>query len=536
MARTIQKLRKVPNSYSWNNSTYGLFGNGVLRVLTRSTFAAIRYFVSCTSKEDSYELNRMLTQCEGSIRSIKKMHAKIIIGGYEQNVFVGSKLIAIYSGLGQLYMKDARKVFDHLSERDVFLWNMMIQTYANSDMSPEALDVYKKMREQGMLLDKYTFTFVLKASGITKDEKTGCVIHGHVIKCGFYFNLFVGNALVAFYAKCEMIEPCMKVFDEMPQRDLVTWNTAISSCANNDRIAKALDLFRTLLHEQSLSLPDHATLVSILPACAQAAEIQLGFWIHCYTIKTGLNNDAMVGSGMIAMYANSGHLDYARQVFDEMPERNIMVWNAMMRGYGMHGNAEETLNLFSNFLKDGFTPDGIVFLCLLSTCSHAGLIAKGREIFKQMEDYNVERGQEHYACMVDLFGRAGLVMEAVELIKSMPIGPGKSVYGALLGACRMHNYIELGEVVAEKLFLLDPMSGGRYVTLAKLYGGVGRLKEAAAVRKMMVKSNIKKPFGYSSVKVDSVVHTFGAEDENHVRRIEIFDTLACLDKVMAEEN
>ncbi|KAI3499919.1 hypothetical protein L1887_35733 [Cichorium endivia] len=533
--RMMLKLKKVPRSYSWDNSNCGLLGNGACRVLTRSSFSAIRHLASCPSKQDSYDLNRMLTQCEGSIRRINKMHAKIIIGGYGQNVFVGSKLIGIYSGLGQFYMKDARKVFDHLSEKDVFLWNMMIQTYANSDLSPEALDVYKKMRDQGVIMDKYTFTFILKAYAITKDEKAGCVIHGHVMKCGFYFNLFVGNALVAFYAKCQMIEACMKVFDEMPQKDLVSWNTAISGYANNDRTTEALDLFRTLLHEQSISAPDHATLVSVLPACAQAAEIQLGFWIHCYTIKTGLSKDAMVGSGLIAMYANSGHLDYARQVFDEMPERNIMVWNAMMRGYGMHGNAEETLNLYSNFLKDGFNPDGIVFLCLLSTCSHAGLIAKGREIFKQMEDYGVERTQEHYACMVDLFGRAGLVMEAVELIKSMDMVPEKNVYGALLGACRMHNYIELGEVVAEKLFLLDPMSGGRYVTLARLYGGVGRLKEAAAVRKMMVKNNIKKPFGYSSVKVDSVVHMFGADDENHVKRVEILDTLAVLDKAMTEE-
>ncbi|KAL4582778.1 hypothetical protein LXL04_007337 [Taraxacum kok-saghyz] len=535
MPRMIRTLKKVRMSYSWNNSTCGLFGNGGFRDLTRPAFAAIRYFVSCTSKEDSYELNRMLTQCEGSIRSIKNMHAKIIIGGYEQNVFVGSKLIAIYSGLGQSYIEDARKLFDNLSERDVFLWNMMIQTYANSDLCPKALDMYNKMREQDLHLDKYTFTFVLKASGIKKDEKAGRIIHGHVMKCGFYLDLFVGNALIAFYAKCQMIEPCMKVFDEMPKRDLVSWNTAISSCATNDRITKALDLFRTLLHEQSLITPDHATLVSVLPACAQAADIRLGFWIHCYAIKTGLQYDAMVGSGLISMYANSGHLDYARQVFDEMPKRNIMVWTTMIKGYGMHGNANESLNLFSSFLKDGFNPDGVVFLCLLSTCSHAGLVPKGRELFKQMDDYNVEKGQEHYSCMVDLFGRAGLVMEAVKLIKSMPMVPGKSVYGALLGACKMHNHIELGEDVAEKLFLLDPMSGGRYVTLANIYGGVGRLKEAAAVRKMMVKNNIKKPFGFSSVKVDSVVHTFGAEDETHVKRIEIFDTLAVLDKIMAEE-
>ncbi|XP_024978452.1 pentatricopeptide repeat-containing protein At1g08070, chloroplastic-like [Cynara cardunculus var. scolymus] len=477
----------------------------------------------------------MLTQCQGSIRCINKMHAKIIVGGYGENVFVGSKLFTMYSELGRLYMKDAQKVFDNLSERDVFLWNSKIQTYANSGLSTEALDVYKEMCEQGVVMDKYTFTFVLKASGIVKDENTGCIIHGHVVKCGFYSNVFVGNALVAFYAKCKMIEACRRVFEEIPQKDLVSWNAIISGYTTNGCFIEALELFHALLHDESIGAPEHASLVAILPACTQAADVRLGFWIHCYTIKTGLANDAMLGSGLIAMYGNCGHLDYACHVFDQIPERNIMVWTAMMRSCGMHGNAEKTLNLFSNFLKDGLRPDGVMFLCLLSTCSHAGLVAKGREIFKQMDDYGIEKGQEHYACMVDLFGRAGLVMEAAELIETMPMVVGKDVYGALLGACGMHNNIGLAEVAAEKLFGLDPESGGRYVTLAKIYGSAGRLKEAAAVRKTMVKSGIKKAFGCSMVEVEGVVHRFGAEDETHVRRKEIFETLAKVDKMMAEE-
>ncbi|KAL8223280.1 hypothetical protein R6Q57_020679 [Mikania cordata] len=518
-------LKSIQKSYS----TPVNLGNGVVRVLARSSLSSVGCF---ESKKDSYELNRMLTECEGSINRISKMHAKIIVGGYGQNVFVGSKLIGMYAGLDRLYMNHARKVFDHLLERDVFLWNMMIQTYAHSGLSTEALGVYKEMCEQDVVIDKYTVTFVLKACGIVKDEMSGRVIHGHVTKCGFYFNVFVGNALVALYAKCQMMEACRHVFDEIPEKDVVSWNTVISGCANNDRFIEALELFHTFLQDESFSAPDHATLVSILPVCAQVAEIRLGYWIHCYTIKIGLTRDTMVGSGLIAMYGNSGHLDYARQVFDEISERNIMVWTAMMRGYGMHGNPQEALNLFSNFLEGGFHPDGVVFLCLLSTCSHVGLVEEGREIFKQMEDYGVEIGHEHYACMVDLYGRAGLLLEAVEFIKLMPMLPGKDVYGALLGACRMHNNIELAEVVAEKLFALDPNSGGRYVTLAKIYGDGGRLKDAAAVRKLMVKKNIKKPFGFSSIKVDSVVHAFGVEDATHLKTMEIFDTLASLDELM----
>ncbi|KAJ0568742.1 putative tetratricopeptide-like helical domain superfamily [Helianthus annuus] len=387
------------------------------------------------------------------------MHAKIITGGYGQNVFIGSKLINMYAGLDQLHMNYARKVFHKMH---VFLWNMMIQTYANSGLSTEALNVYKEMCEDDVAFDKYTFTFTLKACSVIKNETTGRVIHGHVVKTGFVYNVALlkacsvikneTTALVALYAKCQMIEACRRVFDEIPDKDVVSWNTRL-----------IFFILFYMMNESSCSTPDHATLVSILPACAQVAEVRLGFWIHCYAIKTGLTNDAMVGSGLIAMYGNSGHLDYARQVFDQISERNIMVWTAMMRAYGMHGNPHKALTLFSNFLEGGFQPDGVVFLCLLSTCSHAGLVSKGSEIFKQMEVYGVGRGHEHYACMVDL-------MEAVEFVKSMPVLPSKDVYGALLGACRMHNNIELAEVVAQKLFILDPNSGGRYVTLAKIYG------------------------------------------------------------------
>ncbi|GJV47095.1 pentatricopeptide repeat-containing protein [Tanacetum coccineum] len=338
---------------------------------------------------------------------------------YNQNVFIGSELIGMYSELGQFYMQDARNVFDNMSQRDVFIWNMMIQAYANSGFGNEALGVFKEMCGEVLGVDKFTYTFVLKACGVGSDVIMGRAVMG------------------------------VRVFDEICDKDVVSWNTVISGCVNNRCVIEAIELFHGLLRDEYFSTPDHATLVSILRACAQAAEILLGFWIHCYIIKEGLENDSMLGSGLIAMYGNYGHLEYSRQIFDQISERNIMVWTTMMRGYGMHGNPQEALNLFSDFLKNGLHPDGVVFLCLLSTC------------------------------------------KAIEFIESMPILPTKDVYGALLGACRMHNNIEIAEVVAQKLFVLDPESGSRYVTMAKIYEDGGRLKDAAAVRKVMVVEEVE---------------------------------------------
>ncbi|KAL8265555.1 hypothetical protein R6Q59_023685 [Mikania micrantha] len=490
MLKSIQKTYSTPVN----------LGDGVVRILARSSLSSVGCF---KSKKDSYELNRMLTECEGSINRISKMHAKIIVEGYGQNVFVRSKLIGIYAGLDQLYMNHAHKVFDHFLEKGVFLWNIMIQTYAHSGLSIEALGVYKEMCEKDVVIDKCTFTFVLKACGIVKDEMTGRVMHGHVMKYGFYFNVFVGNSLVALYAKCQMMEACRHMFDEIPEKDVVSWNSVISGGANTDRFIEAIELFHTFLQVESFSAPDHATLVSILPVCAQVAEIGLGYWIHCYTIKIGLTSDTMVGSGLIAMYGNSGHLDYARQVFDEIFERNIMVCMGTHRKYSIFSQT---------FWRVGSIRTG---LCFYACYQHVVIL-----------------GHEHYAYMVDLYGRAGLLMEAVEFIKLMPMLLGKDVYGALLGSCRMHNNTELAKVVADKLFVLDPNSGDRYVTLAKIYGDGGRLKDVADVRKFLVKKNIKKPFGFSSIKVDSVVHTFGVEDATHLKKWSFFDTLSSLDELM----
>ncbi|KAF8405471.1 hypothetical protein HHK36_010377 [Tetracentron sinense] len=500
-------------------------------------FASIRFFCSGGRWKgpyrDSYDYTRLLQNCGGT-KSLKQIHAQIITGGYEQNPFVAAKIVSHYVEYSGSNMVDARKVFDCVCERDVLLWNVVIRGYANSGPFDEGVSIYDQMRSSGVFPNRYTFPFVLKACAGLKGIKKGLVIHGHVVKVGLELEVFVGNALVTFYAKCQEIETSRKVFDEMPHRDVVTWNSMISSYTQNECANEALMLLHKMLRDDTISAPDHATLVGILPACAVAAAIQEGLWIHSYIIKSGMQIDAALGSGLIAMYSNCGRLVTARDLFDRMPERNIVVWNAMIRCYGMHGHAKEALKMFTQMVESNINPDGIIFLCMLSACSHAGMVDKGWEIFKKMEDYGVEKGDEHYACMVDLLGRGGCLNEAVEFIKTMPVKAGKDVYGALLGACRIHNNIELAEEVAEKLFLLDSDHAGRYILLAKMYEDVRRWEDVARVRKVIKEKKIRKPLGFSAVEVDCVLHTFGVEDESHPLTGQIFDTLERLERVMQE--
>ncbi|GAV78583.1 PPR domain-containing protein/PPR_2 domain-containing protein [Cephalotus follicularis] len=477
----------------------------------------------------------MLLHCK-SAQYIQKIHAQIVTGGYEQNPYVAAKLIGKYTECcgGDSKMEDARKVFDNLFDRDVFSWNMIIQGYANLGPYSEAVNIYNQMRFCGATANRYTFPFVMKACGAMRDGKKGQLIHGHLVKCGFDTDLFVANALVAFYARCQEIDSSRRVFDKICHRDIVSWNSLISGYTVNGYANEAIEFFRAMLRDFSCA-PDNATFVGILPACAEAAAIQVAFWIHSYIIKSGMEVNAALSSGLISVYANCGHINMGRDVFDRAFDKNIAVWNAIIRCYGMHGFVDEALRLFSQLVEVGLRPDGVIFVALLSACSHAGKVMKGWEIFEKMENYGVKKTSEHYACMIDILGRAGRIDEALEFIKKMPLQAGKDAYGALLGACRIHNNINVAEEVAEKLFVLDPDNAGRYIIMAKMYEDAGRREDAARLRKALRQNNIRKPFGYSSIQVDSIQHTFRVNDEYHPLKEKIFDTLERLNETIYDK-
>ncbi|XP_004295549.1 PREDICTED: pentatricopeptide repeat-containing protein At3g46790, chloroplastic-like [Fragaria vesca subsp. vesca] len=482
---------------------------------------------------NSYDYTDLLQQCTNT-NSIKKLHAQIIFSGLHQNPFVASKLVAKYVEQSDSSMEDARKVFDELTERDEFVWNVVIQGYANVGPFAEAIKMSNAMRVSGLPPNRYTYPFVLKACGAMRDGKQGKVVHGQIVKAGLELQVFVGNALVALYSKCGEVEVSRRVFEELPKKDLVSWNSMISGYVANGYPNEGVEVFRAMLQDDGACLPEHATLVCVLPACVEASSVEVGFWIHCYVVKYGVKVDSALGSALITMYANCGRVRASRVIFDRISDKNVVLWSAVMRCYGMHGHAEEVLQMFLQFEESGLQPDAVVLLCLLSTCSHAGMVAKGLEIFDKMEEYGVEKNEKHYACIVDLLGRAGLLDRAVKFIESMPIQAGKDVYGALLGACRIHNNIELAEETAEKLFVLDPENAGRYILLASMYEDAGRWEDAARVRRLIREKNIKKPTGRSSIEVECIYHTFGADDESHPYTDQIFDTLERLDRIMEE--
>uniref|UniRef100_A0A0V0I100 Putative pentatricopeptide repeat-containing protein-like n=1 Tax=Solanum chacoense TaxID=4108 RepID=A0A0V0I100_SOLCH len=245
-----------------------------------------------------------------------------------------------------------------------------------------------------------------------------------------------------------------RLFDESPKKSLASWNAMISGYAQNGLTEMAISLFREM---QKLDIhPNPVTITSILSACAQLGTLSMGKWVHDLIKKEKFESNIYVLTALVDMYAKCGNIEEARQVFDSITEKNVVTWNAMISAYGLHGCGREALVLFDQMLHSGVSPTGVTFLCALYACSHAGLVEEGQKIFHSMShDHDTEPLPEHYACMVDLLGRAGKLENALEFIYEMPLEPGPAEWGALLGACMVHKNIDLARLASDKLFTMD---------------------------------------------------------------------------------
>jgi pentatricopeptide repeat protein len=263
------------------------------------------------------------------------------------------------------------------------------------------------------------------------------------------------------------------IFNKMPSRSVVSWTAMILGHVKCGQGQKALDLFQQMQKEGVV--PDSVTFVGVLNACASVVALVEGRDIHEQIIQRGFESDVFVGSGLIDMYVKCGSMDDAWRVFNKMPVRNVVSWTAMLKGYAMHGQGMEALAHFKWMCEEGVEIDGVTFVCLLLACSHAGLVNEGLHAFDSMMNvYRIPPTVDHYACKVDLLGRAGHLDEAEDVIKTMPCEPNAAVWMTLLGACRIYGEVEMGERIAKQLLELDPNMTAGYVVLSNIYAAAGK--------------------------------------------------------------
>lgn len=378
----------------------------------------------------------------------------------------------------------------------------------------------------------YTFTSVVKACADVSALRLGKCVHSLALVNGFGLDSFVQASLVSLYAKCGQLRNARKVFDKMPQRNVIAWNAMISGCEQNGSAKEGVELFHLMV--ESGVEPDSASFVSVLSACAQLGAFELGSWVHNYITNHAFEVNVVLGTALINMYSRCGNVRKAREVFHVMRDKNVVAWTAMISGYGVHGYGTEAVKLYHTMKEHGILPNEITFVTLLSACAHAGMVNEGREIFKSMRrDYGLAPKTEHHVCMVDLLGRAGLLDEAFDYIQKLK-KPCPAIWTAILGACKMHKNFDLGVQAAENLLALEPESPGHYVMLSNVYALAGKMDRVEMVRNIMIKRRLKKHVGYSTIEVDRKTRLFSMGDKSHPETREIYRYLDDLMRRISE--
>eukprot|EP01018_Ginkgo_biloba_P031778 Gb_10324 [translate_table: standard] len=521
----------------------------------------------------------------GTVEHGEEIHEEIIRSGFQSNVFVGSALVDMYIKCKSI--EKARKVFDKMPNRNVVSWNTMVAGYAQNGQVDDALKLFQRMPERNVISwnsmiagyaqnghvdialklfrkmpERDVVSWTVMIAGYAQiglvDEAlklfrempernvvswnamiSGYAQNGHVDEAIKLFremperNVISWNTMIAGYAQNGYVDEALKLFQEMPERSLVSWTAIIAAYAQNGHFEESLKLFRQM--QLAGVKPNSDTFASALPACANLAALEHGKEVHEDIIRSGFQYDVFVGSALVDMYAKCGSIDDACKVFGKMPKRDVVLWNAMIVGYAMHGYGMEALNLFEQMRHSGTNPNDVTFIGVLSACCHAGLVDDGKRYFDSMsEHYHITPAMEHYCCMVDLLGRAGLLDEAQDLVNKMTIKPSTAVWGSLLGACRIHANTKLGESVAERLFEMDPENAAPYVLLSNIYAAAGRWDGIDKVRKMMKDRRIKKKPGCSWIEVNKQVYAFVVGDRSHPQMQEIYAQLETLSGQMKE--
>ncbi|RWR73241.1 pentatricopeptide repeat-containing protein, chloroplastic-like protein [Cinnamomum micranthum f. kanehirae] len=449
----------------------------------------------------------------------KQLHCHVVKFGFASDVYVQNTLMNMYSNRGCL--TSAKRVFDKMSERTVVSWATMIAAYTNWDRSSEALSLFHRMQFGNVRPNEVTLVNVLTACARARNLDMAKKIHEYMMENQMGFHLVVVTALVDAYCKTGCMFLARKLFDEMPERNLFSWNIMIKGYVEDSDYKEALVFFQEM--QGNGVKPDKVTMTSLLLACSHLGAVELGKWLHAYINKENIEVDVALGTALVDMYAKCGCIESASRVFYEMPQRDVMSWTSMIGGLAMCGHAEKALELFSEMQSSGVKPDAVTFVGILAACSHAGLVDKGCSYFRSMSCvYNIEPTIEHYGCVVDLLGRAGQIERAEEFIKRMPMKPDYFVLGGLLGACRIHGNLEVAERAARKLLDLDPTNGGAYVLLSNIYGSVQKWDEVKRTRELMAERNIKKPPGCSLIEVDGIVHEFVMGDKSQPQSDEIY--------------
>ncbi|XP_011626680.2 pentatricopeptide repeat-containing protein At5g66520-like [Amborella trichopoda] len=505
----------------------------------------------CKNFED-HPILSLIKPCK-NFKDLQMLHSHTITTGLIQDPFSASRIVGFCVVSNNLPY--ARNVFDRIESPDVFTYNTMIKGYSETHEPENAISLYFQMLLNSLPPNTFTFSLLIKACTLKCLLRDGKKIHSQILKHGFQSVPVIGNSLMGFYSMCENLVDVNLLFDQMHERDLISWNTLITSIGKRGDFESArrvfdampdrnlvswaalidayvkgghfLEALRLFCEMQKFGMePDEVTVASVLCACANLGALNQGKWLHSYIDRSEMTINVVLGTALVDMYAKCGCIDIALKLFREMREKDIILWNAMIGGLAVNGYGKQALELFDQMRTLRVGPNERTFIGVLRACSHSGLVSQGRMHFHSMiRDYGINPRIEHYGCLADVLGRAGLLKEAEDVLNNMPMKPQASQLGALLAACKTHGNLEIAERIGQNLIELEPNDGGRYVLLSNIYAAANQWDKSQELRRKMRENGLKKDPGCSFIEWNGVVHEFLAGDIKHPQTTEIYAML-----------
>ncbi|KAF8113853.1 hypothetical protein N665_0045s0092 [Sinapis alba] len=453
-----------------------------------------------------------------------QLHSQVWRYGFCADMYVSTGVVDMYAKFGK--MGFARSVFDEMPQRSDVSWTALICGYARCGEVEVASKLFDEMPEAkdiviyNAMMDGYVKSGDMTSARRLFDEMSNKTV-------------ITWTTMIHGYCNNKELESARELFDAMPERNLVSWNTMISGYCQNKQPQEAIRLFQEMQATTSLD-PDDVTIVSVVPAISDTGALSLGEWCHRFVQRRKLDKKVKVCTAILDMYSKCGEIEKAKRMFDEMREKEVASWNAMINGYALNGNACAALDLFLTMMRE-VKPDEVTMLAVLSACNHGGLVEEGRKWFNMMEEFGLIAKIEHYGCMVDLLGRAGQLKEAEDVITNMPFEPNGIILSSFLSACGQYKDTERAERVLMKAVELEPQNDGNYVLLRNLYAADSRWDDVRMVKNMMRKNEATKEVGCSTIEIDAVVSEFISGDTTHPHRRNIHLALGKLLMHMRDE-
>lgn len=434
-ARLVFDNMQKRNVFSWNImiAAYALQGQGK---------DALTLFTQMHSERidpDRVTYSAILSVCSdlGNLGEAKVIHGCIVKDGLDSDTRVGTALINLYGKCGT--PEDARMAFEKIYHKDVISWTMMITAFTEHGHPKEAIQLYHQMQLQGTNADKLIFISILGACASVAALKEGKEIHAAIVKAGLESDDVVGNALMNMYSKdVNMIDAC-RVFEKINQRCVVSWNTMISAYAQHNNGKEALLLFQQM--QQEGLQPDEITFLSFSRSCFNSATLADGKLLHRSATDRGYASNCAVGTALVVMYGKCGSLQDAWMVFEEIEQRDVASWNAMIAAYVQNGQHKDALQTYRKMQQEAVKPNEVTFISVLGACANLAALAEGKVVHATVVDGKFESNLRVCNALINMYAKCGSLEEALGLFDRMHHRDVVS-WNALITAHAQHGHVK----------------------------------------------------------------------------------------------